>query len=300
MLKSHILAVNAQNNEPLRLAPDSSLILSSAGGPWKGIVVEHQLLPPTETPDVYMTSHLLSLRLGPPGVMEVKAEGRLERRNMVPGDVFFQAAGAPVRSAWREETEVLNLALESTLVAEVALESFDLNAADLVSEDGGTDPQVAHVGMALKAEIEAGYPAGRLYADSLTAALAARVLVRYGARPPVVQDRPPSGSRRALREAEDYVNDNLARNVTLAELAGVARMSPYHFSRTFKDATGLSPHQYLIHRRVKKAQELLLNTDLPVGDVARGVGFASQGHLARHFGRLVGLSPGSFRRQGRR
>jgi AraC-like DNA-binding protein len=76
-------------------------------------------------------------------------------------------------------------------------------------------------------------------------------------------------SRRALGQATDYIIDNLARKLTLAEIAGVAHMSPHRFTRSFKAATGLSPHQYVIHKRVDRAKTLLSDTGLTVAEGAQ-------------------------------
>jgi AraC family transcriptional regulator len=90
------------------------------------------------------------------------------------------------------------------------------------------------------------------------------------------------------------VGDNLAADLTLAEIAHEVGMSPYHFSR-IKLSTGLPPHQYVMRQRIERAKALLTNTDLPVGVVAQEVGFASPSHFAQQFRRLVGTSPRSFR-----
>ncbi|MDQ3921172.1 MAG: AraC family transcriptional regulator, partial [Actinomycetota bacterium] len=99
----------------------------------------------------------------------------------------------------------------------------------------------------------------------------------------------------SLRTALDYVGDNLAEGLTLAEIAREVHMSPYHFSRMFKLSTGLSPHQYVMRQRIERAKALLMNTNLPVSVVAREAGFASPSHFAQQFRRLVGVSPKSFR-----
>ncbi len=103
-------------------------------------------------------------------------------------------------------------------------------------------------------------------------------------------------SKRALKQATDYINDNLPRKLTLAEIAGVAHMSPDYFARSFKTATGLTPHQYVIHRRVERAKALLSDTDLTVAEVAAAVGFSNPSHLAHHVRRLLGVSPVALRR----
>lgn len=75
----------------------------------------------------------------------------------------------------------------------------------------------------------------------------------------------------------------------------MACMSPFHFSRTFKVSTGLSPHQYVIQRRVGKAKRLLVNTDLPLIEIAYLCGFADQIHLAKHTRRLLRTTPKALR-----
>ena len=109
--------------------------------------------------------------------------------------------------------------------------------------------------------------------------------------------REPAGGlpKRTLGRVTDYVGDNLARELTLTELSGVAHMSPFHFSRMFKLSTGLSPHRYVIRRRVERAKEILTLTDLPLHEVARLSGFADQSHLAKHTRRLLGVSPRALR-----
>ena len=93
----------------------------------------------------------------------------------------------------------------------------------------------------------------------------------------------------------DYVEENLSGDLTLAELSGVAHMSPFHFSRVFKLSTGLSPHRYVVRRRIERAKRLLADSELPLHEVARAAGFADQSHLARHFRLRLGTTARSFR-----
>ena len=146
------------------------------------------------------------------------------------------------------------------------------------------------------AEMEAGGAGGRVYGDSLATALATHLLRNHGTSPQAVSDQRGGLPRSTLRRVIDFVNDNLSMDLGLSEMAGVANLSRYHFSRQFKCSTGLSPHQYVIQRRVKRARELLTSTDLSVGDVASAVGFTHQSHLARHVRRHFGVPPSSLRR----
>ncbi len=99
-----------------------------------------------------------------------------------------------------------------------------------------------------------------------------------------------------MREVTEYIEAHLDRNLALAELAAVAGRSPRHFARLFRAASGLSPHQYVVRRRVERAKLLLTTTDLALARIAVDVGFADPSHLAAHFRRLVGVSPARYRR----
>src|SRR4029453_13688416 len=99
-----------------------------------------------------------------------------------------------------------------------------------------------------------------------------------------------------LRSVVEYIEEHLDAGPTLEQLAAVARLSPYHFARQFKAATGLPPHQYVILRRVERTkQRLQAGTDLSLAEVAASAGFSDQSQFTHHFKRLVGVTPGQFR-----
>jgi AraC-like DNA-binding protein len=102
-------------------------------------------------------------------------------------------------------------------------------------------------------------------------------------------------SRGALRRVAEYVEAHLSSSVDLATLAAVAGLSIHHFAREFKHSVGITPHHYVITKRVERAQDMLARTDLSLSEVALAVGFADQSHLARHFRQMLGTTPGQFR-----
>jgi len=111
--------------------------------------------------------------------------------------------------------------------------------------------------------------------------------------------RPARGglARGATQLVIDYIAAHYADDVTLGELAAMVSLSPYHFCRAFKQATGLPPHRYQIMLRIDRARQLLANTTLSIGDVAATVGYNDQSQLARLFQREVGVSPSRYRRE---
>jgi AraC family transcriptional regulator len=98
-----------------------------------------------------------------------------------------------------------------------------------------------------------------------------------------------------LRTVIEYIMENLAGSPTLDQMAAIVNLSPYHFARQFKAATGVAPHQYVIARRVERAQDLLrAKCGLGLGEIAFRCGFAHQSHFCFHFKRIAGVSPRQF------
>ena len=113
------------------------------------------------------------------------------------------------------------------------------------------------------------------------------------------EDRPlltkSSPAHDALRQAQDYLRDHYAEDISLERLAQLVYLSPYHLSRLFREQLGLPPHTYLNQIRVNRAKRLL-NSGLAASDVAHVVGFADQSHFSKAFKRVVGVSPGQYRK----
>jgi AraC family transcriptional regulator len=97
-----------------------------------------------------------------------------------------------------------------------------------------------------------------------------------------------------LKRVSDYIEAHLDDRLTLADLSGVACLSPFHFSRSFKQAVGMGPQRYVMHRRVERAKALIRRTDHPLALIAQEVGFADQSHLTSVFRREIGVTPGNF------
>jgi AraC-like DNA-binding protein len=105
--------------------------------------------------------------------------------------------------------------------------------------------------------------------------------------------------RRRAVEAALWLEENAAEPVALADLAREMGLSPYHFLRMFRKAIGVTPHQYLLRVRLRRAANLLAQSDLPVTEVALESGFADLSNFVRTFGRAAGVSPRRFRHAAR-
>jgi AraC family transcriptional regulator len=210
-------------------------------------------------------------------------------------------AGSPARVRSSGCPDALHMFLEPGLVTRVAVEAFDLDPARLTVPpiDGLDLPHLRAAMWAVDAELNTGGAGGRLAAESLANVLAVHLIRHVSAprRPERGRDGVlPQGRLRAVAE---YIEEHLDACPSLRELAAVAGLSPYHFARQFKTATGLPPHQFVIMRRVERAKQLLQGGDRSLAEVAAHAGFSGQSQFTSHFKRLVGVTPRQFRMSAR-
>ena len=236
----------------------------------------------------------VSMHVGAPVIASCRCDGPINKRLQIPGDIDLVPFGCSV--AWEDDgpTSVLAMNLAPSLIRSVA-ESMHLNPDRIQIEPHLQikDPRLQHIGWALKAELEAVDPFGRLYAESLGTALAVHLLRRYAPAARIPQQR--GLSRRQLRQVTDYIQEHIGYDLSLAELATIAGVSSSHLKALFKESTGLPVHQYIIRRRVDYAVELLSRGRhrLKLSDVALQAGFADQSHMARCMRRVIGMTPSS-------
>jgi len=102
-----------------------------------------------------------------------------------------------------------------------------------------------------------------------------------------------------LRRVTEYIQQNLDKSLTLAELADVVYMSPYHFARLFKGSTGVPPHRFVVRQRIARARGVLARPELSIAEISRLVGFRTPSHFTSVFRRVLGITPGAYRTAAR-
>lgn len=209
---------------------------------------------------------------------------------VVPGEPHDGAPAAPDGWAYRMfylEPALLRQAAEDLAQRPAGLPWFSsgvLNNAGLARQVAALHHDLAPAGP---------FSVSALEAETRLRALLVRWIARHADAPPT--GRPPRPEPRAVRLGREILEDRFAEDLSLADLAQVAGLSPFHFARLFQSAFGLPPHAYLNQVRVRRA-EALLATSMRLADVAAEVGFADQSHLTRQFKRLTGLTPARYRK----
>jgi AraC family transcriptional regulator len=222
-------------------------------------------------------------------------DGRIVRRQMRAGRIDFLPAH---HRSWGWSLgggtfRVGYLFLEPWLIGRASGGEVDPGRLELAPALDLSDPDILHAMHGLIREIERPGPLGRVYAESL-AVMALTALVRPHLRE--AEGRQETGVElRSVRHVIDFIDAYLDEDLSLFTLAAEAGLSPRHLARQLKRATGLSPHQYVLRRRVERAKTLLAQRDLSITDVALAVGFSSQAHLTAAFRRVYSITPGVYR-----
>lgn len=241
----------------------------------------------------------LSVHVGRSVMMTCERGGQSHRGLHVHGDIDIVPADTPSRWIPEQSDNALILSMPAGLLTEAAARvGLSPEHGRLRNRFRIRDPQIEHIAWALKAELESNYASGPAFLESLAFALATALVLRHS-----VVEAPIAASARAsaplpghaLRQAISYIEDNLADDLPLAEMAARCGMSASHFKQMFRRTTGVPVHRYVIQRRVERAQRMLLDTTLTIAEIALATGFAHQSHLALHMRRTLGVAPAALR-----
>lgn len=277
-------------------------ILSSRAYGWQNILVEEFHQPPGEESYQSLTEHTLCISMNHrPSRLSQAIGDRRYTSLCIQGDIAIAPAGSLLVYKWNEEDRYLRIRLKAEFLQQVAQTTFDKHL-EILSEFRVRNPQIEQIGMMLLSELRTGGIAEQLYIESLTNVLSVHLLRNYAARQSHIavcdwmsNSIKQTLSDRQLFQVTDYISDRLADNIQLSDLAELLGLSQFHFSRLFKQSTGVSPYQYVLQQRIECAKHLLKTTDLPIMEIALRCGFSSHSHLGKWFRQYVGVSPKTFR-----
>jgi AraC family transcriptional regulator len=297
MTKEKSITINAASDESVLKILPRPAALSSQTLSWKGIqLAYHQHAHEFETPEHCFPQHFITIhRNQSPIIKERVVDGHFQSDRFRDGDICLTPATTPVSVRLHDTCEVMHLYLEPALIAQLMIEVADVDSLELIPQFKLNDSLIYQVGIALNAKLEGNGLCDRLYTESMAMAISAHLIHYYSTQKLKIHNYPNGLSKDRLQQAEEYIHEHLEQNLSVTAIAQILQMSPYYFSRLFKQSTGLSPHQYLLKCRVEHAKKLLKTTNLSIATIATQAGFVDQSHFARHFKRQVGILPSQFR-----
>jgi AraC family transcriptional regulator len=275
--------------------------LSSVAAPWRGVYLETHASTANEVKDVSSPNFVVILKLSAGALSEWQFSGEsVKRVQVTPGAISIVPALVPFSARTQGSGDLLLVELEPAFLYRSAHDLLASDRLQIRPQVGIEDFYLQAAASALKEQAEAGYPGGRCYGESIAASMAVHLVSKFSDKELDVRDSRGGLAPYQLRRAKDFIHAQLGDDVSLTEMAAAVGLSAFHFARSFKASTGLTPHQYLVKCRLERAREMLLAQDRSISEVALLSGFCDQSHLSAHFKRLYGVTPKQFMREARR
>jgi len=271
--------------------------MDSAPLGWDGVRVRGWRYTPLDVPIPGLNQYLVVAYQDGATPMNRRCTGDWRREHVAPGSISLLTRAAESHWRWGDDIDVTHLYLTVGAVADVAAQAYERHVRDVELLDvlKTEDTVLCGIAAALTRESRAGGLGGRLYVDSLKNQACVHMLRHYANvlfREPATYGGLSGAQCRLLTQ---YVDENLDRNISLADLAGVVQLSVFHFIRKFRTEFGCPPHAYVMQRRIEHARRQLARRDIPLKVVAANCGFSDQSHMTRLFRRLLGTTPGEYR-----
>jgi AraC family transcriptional regulator len=294
-VESQIHFVDSQTLTPKPEVKTGRVLVSSRDLSWDGIYIEKGENEGFTPDDVTVTQHYFAMNAGPAFEWEWKDGSTFKKHRYETGDLWINPSGVPFSHRIDGHNQFVLLTLEPDKIPELWPDQPLLERQVFRRQHQAQDRHLQTLMQALLIEAEMGGPNGRLYADTLTTAIATHFANHYSLNYPVELANLRPIERQRLGYVIDYIEAHLTDNLSLADIALAAGLSKFHFSRLFKAAIGLTPHQYVLKRRIERAATQLKKDDVAIAAVAYQFGFTDQSHFTRTFKQFKGMTPKAFK-----
>ena len=268
------------------------LTVDSAPLGWQGVRIRGYRYAPLDVPIPGMRDYMIVAYKDGATQMNRRCTGDWRNERVARGCVSLLTHAAQSHWRWGEDIEVTHVYLSPETMAQVAAEAYDRHIKGVELRDvlRADDPVLVGIAAALAQELQEAGLGGRLFVEALKNHACVHILRHYAN---VIFREPASGglSHGQCRLLNQYMDENLDRNISLAELAGVVQLSVFHFTRKFRTEFGCPPHTYVMNRRIERAKVQLAKENIPLKAIAASCGFSDQSHMTRLFRRLLGVTP---------
>ena len=270
---------------------------TSATNAWPGLRVEHYQLEAMELPAHFHQQHLLIIHQGEKPVHSRRQSGsQRETALFSADDAGLYPSGEYGISSWDGPTDTIHLHLDTQLLDTQARQGFDLTHFALRDRFRFEDRMLTQLGRQLLAAASSQHTLGRLYVESLANTLSYHLIEHHASFQRRITGAGTRLPTQVLARIDAYLEAFAQQPITLDALAELANLSVFHFARRFKRTTSLSPYQYVLSWKIRRARQWLRTGELPIATIGDLLGFASPAHFSAVFKRLVGQSPREFQR----
>jgi AraC family transcriptional regulator len=291
------IVVNGRRRAALPVAPK----FARRASPSSGFLAEHYHLSTFELPDCWIPYYMVGLQFTR-GLWKrhFLENGKPFEEIIRPDDCHVVGPREARRFRIQGEGHVCLVSIEPAVLQEMTAGSPYRDPLELIRTRNGQDPALKALLLQLQADLAAGCPSGPLFAESLCVKIAETIIQRYSLGRTRLDEYKGGLSGARLRLTLEYIDENLDLDLDGDSIAAVSGLSKYHFGKAFKQSTGMTLHSYVLMRRMRRGQELLVQTDHSLAAVADAAGFSNQSHFTSLFSTRLGISPRAYRQTRRR
>ena len=246
-------------------------------------------------PEHEHSAHTIHLHIRGPVTRKVRSSGASRSTVLFQDSISLFPAGTRHAVEFVGIIDQLVFNVTAQQLEKSLSESLNGQSIRVQECDQAVDGRLEHLIRALYANLQEGSPVGSMCTESLVASIGVCIAQRYSSGCPRINVANQGMPRVRLNRVFALVEEKLADNIRLVELAEAAGMSVFHFAKMFKKSTGQSPYQYVMARRIETAKQLLRNQAMSVLEVSVRTGFVDQRHFTKVFRRKIGVSPTEFR-----
>ncbi len=273
--------------------------ISTIDTDWSDIFYERRVRGFFETEPHIIQNHYFVVKLNPLSRAQRSIDGRQIDEIQHRGYTAYIPHGCPHRVLYPDNMgELFILNLDPAFVDRTTEElniPGKFNGAPKYADS--VDPLVLGLGMQIERELRQGNPHGQVFAETCAQMLAVHLVTSHNSSLRQRVSKSPNLSGFQLSKTLEYIDANIAENISLKDMADQTQLSVYHFSRAFRSSTGLPPYQFILRKRIEIARRLLKEGNDSIQDVAFAVGFAEASQLTKHFRKITGITPSQYRRE---
>jgi AraC family transcriptional regulator len=304
MIQNDSIAIDHSQESVILQAVPAAQVEFSGKTQLNGIYLESHHSSAHETPEHYPNQHVIAIQTQGVVQSERRLDGEFRRESLVAGDVCIVPANTRHWIRWRSlrfaestgEQNLLLISFEPTFLKQLDPEVIDPDRIEILPHFAKSDPLIYQLGRSLKIALENDSIGSRIYAESLSNALAAHLIHHYSTTARSIETI-RCVSHPQTQQAIDYIDAHLTEDLSLAAIATSVGLSQFHLARIFKQTMGISLWQYVVQQRIDLAKRILTQLNLSIVEVSNYLGFSSQAQFTNFFRKHTGINPTQYRKK---
>jgi len=287
--------INSDGSCPFSVSDNLKIEATSYDLNLEGIIIRYGSISGFRATNLVAPFHVFLMNVsGHDIVWEISSGDSIKQVLMKPDQIFFNPANVPFSRCTADSYEFILVLIEPEKMissAPVAHENCTFAEAYHIR-----DPNLEYIFRLLLSEIQAGNRNGKLFIENIVSVLAFHFVKNYSEeQSPKLIENVGGFTRKELENVLCYIDKNLSENFKIEELAEVFGGNKFSFIKRFKTSTDVTPHQFIIRKKLERSKNLLKEDSLTLTDITYMLNFFDQSHFSNSFKKMYGMTPREFR-----